>query len=269
MNQKNQSWHRRRNRLHRRRTAPACSASHPNVEVTAITSRAKRALPLPITFPVCAAFADLTFQTPDQARLDQCDVVFFATPNGVAMKEAPALLNQNVRIVDLSADFRIQDIPTWEQWYGMRHASPDIIPQAVYGLSEMNRDAIANTHRRQPRLLSHLRFTALIAFVATRSSESTHAIDCRLQIRRLRRRAQGQHRFTPLRSGRQFQSIRYRRTPPPSRNQTNHPNIAGRHCRWFCLHPHLTPMIRGMHATLTCILRTVAIRRDTSRILSG
>ena len=97
-------------------------STHPNVEVTAITSRSEAGITIADYFPSLRGIYDLTFQTPDQARLDQCDVVFFATPNGVAMKEAPALLNQNVRIVDLSADFRIQDIPTWEQWYGMRHA---------------------------------------------------------------------------------------------------------------------------------------------------
>lgn len=75
-------------------------STHPNVEVTAITSRSEAGIAIADYFPSLRGIYDLTFQTPDQARLDQCDVVFFATPNGVAMKEAPALLNQNVRIVD-------------------------------------------------------------------------------------------------------------------------------------------------------------------------
>lgn len=118
-------------------------STHPQIEVTAVTSRSEAGISLADYFPSLRGIYDLAFQTPDEANLDQCDAVFFATPNGVAMKEAPELLKKGVRIIDLSADFRIQDIPTWEQWYGMAHACPDVVRQAVYGLSEMNRDAIA------------------------------------------------------------------------------------------------------------------------------
>lgn len=119
-------------------------SSHPNIEITTVTSRSESGKAVSDYFPSLRGIYDLTYQTPEHAGLEKCDVVFFATPNGIAMNDAPRLLEKGIRIVDLSADFRIQDISTWEHWYKMKHASPDIVPQAVYGLSELNRDAIAS-----------------------------------------------------------------------------------------------------------------------------
>jgi N-acetyl-gamma-glutamyl-phosphate reductase len=85
----------------------------------------------------------LNFSDPAAGGLEKCDVVFFATPNGVAMTEAPALLKAGVRVIDLAADFRIKDIVEWENWYGVTHASPELMVEAVYGLPEVNREQIA------------------------------------------------------------------------------------------------------------------------------
>ena len=102
-------------------------SNHPNAEVTAVTSRSEAGLAVADYFPSLRGIYDLTFQTPEDAGLDRCDLVFFATPNGVAMKEAPALVEKGVRVIDLSADFRIRDIPTWEKWYKMTHAAPQLV----------------------------------------------------------------------------------------------------------------------------------------------
>lgn len=119
-------------------------ATHPQAAVAAVTSRAEAGVALADYFPsLRGVYPGLVFQRPDEADLVACDVVFFATPNGVAMNEAPALLAAGVRVVDLSADFRLRDLTAWRQWYGMAHASPEWVAQAVYGLSEMNRDAVA------------------------------------------------------------------------------------------------------------------------------
>ena len=71
-------------------------------------------------------------------------MVFFATPQGTAMKHAGPLLQSGVRVIDLSADFRLQDASLWSRWYGMPHAATDLLEQAVYGLPELNRDKIAS-----------------------------------------------------------------------------------------------------------------------------
>lgn len=117
-------------------------ANHPHVEVSVITSRGEAGVHIADYFPSLRGIYDLCFQAPEQADLAQCDAVFFATPHGVAMKEAPDLLDKGVRVIDLSADFRLQDVSVWEAWYKHTHSSKSILKEAVYGLCEMNREAI-------------------------------------------------------------------------------------------------------------------------------
>ncbi|MFC6634470.1 N-acetyl-gamma-glutamyl-phosphate reductase [Microbulbifer taiwanensis] len=117
--------------------------AHPQVELTAITSRALAGTPVAELFPSLRGHCDLAFCEPDPEQLGACDLVFFATPHGVAQAQVPALIERGVRVIDLSADFRLQDIPTWEQWYGQQHAAPELAQQAVYGLPEVNRADIA------------------------------------------------------------------------------------------------------------------------------
>ena len=87
---------------------------------------------------------ELTFSDPDDINTTDCDLVFFATPNGTAMKQAPALLDKGVKVVDLSADFRIKEVAVWEKWYSMEHACPHLIESAVYGLPEIYREQVAS-----------------------------------------------------------------------------------------------------------------------------
>lgn len=118
-------------------------AQHPNVQLTAITSRKEDGMPVAQMFPNLRGHVDLRFQTPEQAALEQCDVVFFATPHGVAMSQAQELLQHNVRVIDLAADFRLQDTHAFQQWYKMPHSCPDILAESAYGLVELNRQNIA------------------------------------------------------------------------------------------------------------------------------
>ena len=117
-------------------------AQHPNVELKAITSRNQAGTPVATIFPSLRARVDLLFAQPGKEALGGCDVVFFATPNGVAMSEAHALLEDGARVIDLSADFRIKDVAEWERWYKMKHAAPELVAQAVYGLPEVNRERL-------------------------------------------------------------------------------------------------------------------------------
>lgn len=117
-------------------------ATHPNVEVVAVTSRAEAGRQVSDLFPNLRGYVDLAFSAPDSTDLTQCDVVFFATPNGTAMHHAESLLKAGVKVIDLAADFRIRDVAVWEQWYGMQHACPTLIQEAVYGLPELNREQI-------------------------------------------------------------------------------------------------------------------------------
>lgn len=117
-------------------------AAHPQAEVVAITSRSEDGVAVADMFPSLRGHYDLRFSVPDVKLLASCDLVFFATPHNVAMKMMPELLAEKVRVVDLSADFRIRDAGLWSQWYGEPHGCPELLGEAVYGLPELNRAKI-------------------------------------------------------------------------------------------------------------------------------
>jgi len=118
-------------------------AVHPDVKVSCITSRSEAGVPVADMYPNLRGHFDLAYSEPDPSVLAACDLVFFATPHGVAMRMIPELMAAGVRVVDLSADFRLKDLKVWSQWYGMPHESPEWVEKAVYGLPEVARDEIA------------------------------------------------------------------------------------------------------------------------------
>lgn len=118
-------------------------AAHDAVEVAVITSRAERGRRVDDLFPNLRGHYDLEYTEPDVSVLCACDIVFFATPHNVAMNMVPAILQAGCRVIDLSADYRIRDAALWSAWYGEPHASPELLPQAVYGLPEFYREQIA------------------------------------------------------------------------------------------------------------------------------
>lgn len=117
-------------------------SQHPGVSLDILTSRSEAGTRVADYFPSLRGVCDLSYSDLNIERLAECDVVFFATPHGVAMKHANQLLASKTKVIDLAADFRLQDLDTFAHWYGMAHSEPDLVPSAVYGLSEVNRDAI-------------------------------------------------------------------------------------------------------------------------------
>ena len=121
---------------------------HPDVSVQVVTSRTENGRRLDALFPTLRGHTELVFTDPDSPDLLACDLVFFATPHNVAMRSVPQLLDAGVRVIDLSADYRLLDPELWSQWYGEPHASPGLCVDAVYGL---------------PGLLSHGRAAGVYA----------------------------------------------------------------------------------------------------------
>ena len=113
-----------------------------DVEIHVVTSRELEGQLVSSHFPSLSGHLDLAFSSPESLALRKCDVVFFATPHAVAMKSVPALMKAGVKVIDLSADFRIKDVSLWERWYKTKHSCPELLEQAVYGLPEINREAI-------------------------------------------------------------------------------------------------------------------------------
>jgi len=122
-------------------------AQHPQAELTCITSRSEKGLAVSDLFPNLRGHIDIAFSDPNEAPLKECDLVFFATPNGIAMQHAAELLEAGVKLIDLAADFRLKNEAVWTDWYKDasktgKHACPELLAQAVYGLPEINRAQI-------------------------------------------------------------------------------------------------------------------------------
>lgn len=115
---------------------------HPNAQVNVLTSRTEDGRRVDDMFPSLRGHTDLKYSDLNIEELKKCDVVFFATPHGVAMKHAAELVAANTKVVDLAADFRLQNLAQFEKWYALEHACPDLLKDSAYGLSELNRDKI-------------------------------------------------------------------------------------------------------------------------------
>jgi N-acetyl-gamma-glutamyl-phosphate reductase len=224
-------------------------ALHPEVEVTAITSRGDAGTAVADMFPSLRGRIALKFVDPQEAALDKCDAVFFATPNGIAMQQARPLLDAGVRVIDLAADFRIKDIAVWEKWYGMTHASPDLVAEAVYGLPEVNRDAI-----RKARLVANpgcyptAAQLGLLPLIEAGCVDADHLVaDCKSGVSGAGRKAETHILFSEASDNFKAYGVAGHRHLPEIRQGLA--RAAGR-AVGLTFVPHLTPMIRGIHATL-------------------
>jgi len=224
-------------------------ARHPSVKLHAITSRKEAGQPVAEMFPSLRGHVDLAFSDPAQSELHTCDLVFFATPNGIAMEQARALVDAGVRIIDLAADFRIKDVAEWERWYRMTHACPELVAEAVYGLPEVNREAI-----RQARLLANpgcyptavqLGFLPL---VEAGIIDIDHLIaDAKSGVSGAGRKAEVGALFAEASDNFKAYGVPgHRHLPEISQGLS----LAAQKKVGLTFVPHLTPMIRGIHATL-------------------
>ena len=112
---------------------------HPQLELTAITSRSDAGKPLAELYPDYDV--PLTLEEPDLERLDEVDAAIVSYPHGAAAPVVAELRGLGALVVDLSADFRLRDLPEYERWYGP-HGEPDLLEGVVYGLTELNRRQI-------------------------------------------------------------------------------------------------------------------------------
>jgi N-acetyl-gamma-glutamyl-phosphate reductase len=226
---------------------------HPMVELAVITSRGERGIRVSELFPNLRGRVDLAFVEPDDAVLKACDVVFFATPNGTAMNSVPTLLEAGVKVIDLAADFRLRRIEDWERWYGTPHVCPDLLAEAVYGLPEVNREAI-----RAARLVANpgcyptavqLGFLPLLeADVIDRSSLIA---DAKSGVSGAGRKAEVGILLAEAGDNFKAYNVSAHRHLPEIRQGLT--AVAGAPVDLVFV-PHLTPMIRGIHATLYATL---------------
>lgn len=224
-------------------------AQHPSVQLTAVTSRSEAGQPVADLYPNLRGHLDIRFSEPDIATLTKCDLVFFATPNGVAMKTVPQLLDANVKIVDLAADFRLRDPLVWEQWYGIPHACVNVLNEAVYGLPEVNRDAIAKARIvANPGCYPTAVQLGFIPLLEQGLIDPQHLIaDAKSGVSGAGREAKVGSLLCEASESFKAYGVAGHRHLPEIRQGLN--QVAGGEVGLTFV-PHLTPMIRGIHATL-------------------
>ncbi len=224
-------------------------ASHPQAQVTAVTSRKEAGMQVADMFPSLRGHIDLAFSTPEQAKLTACDIVFFATPNGIAMHDARELLQAGVRVIDLAADFRIRDVAEWEKWYAMQHAAPELVEDAVYGLPELNRARIRDAKLvANPGCYPTAVQLGLLPLLEAGVIDCSHIIaDCKSGVSGAGRKAELGSLFAEAGDNFKAYAVAGHRHLPEIRQGLH--SMAGE-AVGLTFVPHLTPLIRGIHATL-------------------
>ncbi|HEY2628206.1 MAG TPA: N-acetyl-gamma-glutamyl-phosphate reductase [Usitatibacter sp.] len=227
-------------------------AGHSQVEVVAITSRAEAGVKVADHFPSLRGRYDLAFTDPAKAPLKGCDCIFFATPNGVAMSQAKALLDTGTRIVDFSADFRLKDRTTWEKWYKVTHASPELLPEAVYGIPEINRERI-----RKARLVANPGCYAtavqlsLLPLVETDFVDHRHLVaDGKSGVSGAGRKTEADLLFSEAADNFKAYAVKGHRHHPEIVESLSSLESASGRAVGLTFVPHLVPMIRGILTTV-------------------
>lgn len=232
-------------------------ATHPQVRLVEITSRSEIGMSVVDLFPNLRGRVELEFSEPNVQRLGACDLVFFATPNGVAMSMAPVLLAAGVRVIDLAADFRLHDAAEWERWYQMPHACPELLKEAVYGLPELNREKIKNARLiANPGCYPTAVSLGLLPLLEHGMVDVAHLIaDAKSGVSGAGRKASVAHLYSEVVDSMKAYGVAGHRHLPEIKQTLQ--QAAGIPVGLTFV-PHLTPMIRGIHATL------YAVSTDTS-----
>lgn len=223
-------------------------ARHPQVTMQVITSRSKAGTAVAELFPNLRGLVDLNFSEPSASSYQDCDLVFFATPNTTAMSQAEELLASGVRLIDLAADFRIKHIPTWEQWYDAKHACPALVEEAVYGLPELNREAIRGARLvANPGCYPTAVILALMPLLANNLIDPKSIIaDCKSGASGAGRNANVGTAFCEVTESVKAYAVSGHRHLPEIREILQILDADTE----LVFTPHLMPIIRGIHATV-------------------
>ena len=221
---------------------------HPNVDVTLITSRSEAGKPVSDLFPSLRGYTDIAFSQPDSAAFKDCDVVFSATPNGIAMTHARELVEQGIRLIDLAADFRIKDIAVWEQWYGMEHACPELVAEAIYGLPEVNRSLVEGAQIvANPGCYPTATTLGFLPLVESGLVNLNLVADTKSGVTGAGRGASVANLYSEVNESFKAYAVGgHRHHPEISQNLSA---VSSEPVNLTFV-PHLTPMLRGIHATL-------------------
>jgi N-acetyl-gamma-glutamyl-phosphate reductase len=229
-------------------------AGHPQARVRCVTSRTDAGQRVDDQLPMLRGHLDLHFTEPESAPLADCDLVFFATPNGTAMHQAQALLGAGVRVIDLAADFRIKDLALWERWYGMEHAAPALVDEAVYGLPELHRESIRSARLvANPGCYPTAITLGLLPLLEAGLAEPRGIVaDGKSGVSGAGRKASANLLMSEVGESFKAYSVAGHRHCPEIEQTLE---LATHQPVQLTFVPHLVPMIRGIEATLYVTLR--------------
>jgi len=227
-------------------------ATHPHARITTITSRKEAGTLVTDMYPSLRhqpAIGSLAFSDPADGRLGDCELVFFATPHGVAMAQAPDLVKRGTRIIDLAADFRLKDPAEFERWYKMPHSCVDLLAESVYGLPEMNRAAIQKARIvGNPGCYPTATQLGFLPLVEAGVIDTAHLIaDVKSGVSGAGRKAEIGLLFSEASDNFKAYAVGGHRHHP---EVVQGLNGVSKKPITLVFTPHLTPMIRGIHATL-------------------
>lgn len=229
-------------------------SAHPEIKLEVITSRSEAGMAVCDLFPSLRGHIDLIFQNPELDLLATCDVVFFATPHTVAMELVPELIAKGIRVIDLSADFRLKDCVQWQQWYNTQHTCPELIDLAVYGLPEVNREAIKSAQLiAVPGCYPTATQLGFLPLLEQEIIDPTHLIaDAKSGVSGAGRKASiGALLAESSESMKAYSVSGHRHLPEIEQGLS----LAAGQTINLTFVPHLTPMIRGIHATLYATIK--------------
>ncbi|WP_293763106.1 N-acetyl-gamma-glutamyl-phosphate reductase [uncultured Aquitalea sp.] len=238
-------------------------AGHPEAQVVAVTSRKEAGMKVAEMFPSLRGRVDVAFSAPDDTPLTACDVVFFATPHGVAMAQARELLAAGVKVIDLAADFRLKDPAVFQQWYAMEHGCTDLLAEAVYGLPEVNREALKTARvvgmaGCYPTTVQ-LGLLPLLENGAQLVDTQTLIADCKSGVSGAGRKAEVGALLAEAGDNFKAYAVKGHRHSPEIEQGLS--AIHGGPVKLTFV-PHLTPMIRGIHSTLYARIKPEAMDTD-------
>jgi N-acetyl-gamma-glutamyl-phosphate reductase len=241
-------------------------ALHKEVEIKVVTSRLDAGVRVDSLYPSLRGVIDAVFSVPDVDALAACDVVFFATPNGTAMLMARALLDKGIKVIDLSADFRLKDAAEWAKWYGMEHACPGLLEEAVYGLPEINRAAIIKARLvANPGCYPTSVQLGFLPLLENALVNVHHLIaDVKSGVSGAGRKAELATLMSETGESFKAYSASGHRHLPEIVQGLDAASGKSIHLTFV---PHLTPMIRGIHATLYAQLKDDEVSLDALQAL--
>jgi N-acetyl-gamma-glutamyl-phosphate reductase len=233
-------------------------ARHPAFKLAVITSRGEAGMAVADLWPSLRGAVTLKFEPPDPERLAQCELVFFATPNGTAMAMAAELLAAGVKIIDLAADFRFRSAQVWERWYGVPHVCPDLLAEAVYGLPELNAAAISRARLvANPGCYPTATILGLLPLIEAGVIETEGLIaDAKSGVSGAGRKLANAYLYSEASENFHAYGVDGHRHAPEILQVLEQ---AGGRPIGLDFVPHLTPMVRGIHATLYAMLADTTI----------